>query len=253
MAVQVTVEARDTKRFEEAQQLMSEAQATLAHGPVAKNELRIVLLKDAAELWDHHSKRHGMKLGFQSIDLRTGSGNLSHRQPLARSLGPHCETILDVTGGFGHDAALLACMGWRVTCVERVPAMAAILGLSIREAMRSDAHAEALHNQITVLHNEAKDVIQTGSPPMDVIYMDPMFEPRQGSALPRKPAQLLHRLVEADMDAGDLLEVARGACHRVVVKRPNDGPTLAPNPDLIFTTRQVRYDVYLQTMGGSVQ
>ena len=153
MAVQVTVEARDTKRFEEAQQLMSEAQATLAHGPVAKNELRIVLLKDAAELWDHHSKRHGMKLGFQSIDLRTGSGNLSHRQPLARSLGPHCETILDVTGGFGHDAALLACMGWRVTCVERVPAMAAILGLSIRESMRSDAHAEALHNQITVLHN----------------------------------------------------------------------------------------------------
>lgn len=253
MAVQVTIEPRDTGRLEEAQRLAVEAKATLAYGPVAEDELRIMLLKDAAELWDHHSKRHGMTLGFQSIDLRTGSGNLSHRQPLARSLGPHCETILDVTGGFGYDAALLACMGWQVTCVERVPAMAAMLGLALRESMRSVSHAEALQDRLTVMHGEAKEVIQARSVPMDVIYMDPMFEPRQGSALPRKPAQLLHRLVEPNWDAGDLFKVAQMACHRVVVKRPDDGPPLAPNPDLTFTTRQVRYDVYLQTTGGSIQ
>jgi hypothetical protein len=90
---------------------------------------------------------------------------------------------------------------------------------------------------------------------MDVIYMDPMFEARHGSALPKKPAQLLHRLVspDADSDACEVLEMARRICHRVVVKRPDDGAPLAPNPDLTFATKQVRYDVYLQIMSGSIQ
>lgn len=253
MPVRVTIEARETGRLDEAKRLATEANASFADGLLADDEVRIVLLQDAAELWDHRSRRHGMRIGFHGIDLRTGSGNLSHRQPLARSLGLRCRHVLDATGGLGHDAALLACMGWRVTCVERIPALAAILGLAVRESMRSTRHAEMLKDRLSVVHGEAADVIKAGSMEPDVIYMDPMFEPRRGSALPRKPAQLLHRLAERDADAPELLRVARAACPRVVVKRPDDGPPLAPDPDLTFNTRVVRYDVYLQTTERPIQ
>jgi 16S rRNA (guanine1516-N2)-methyltransferase len=140
-----------------------------------------------------------------------------------------------------------------VTCVERIDALAAVLGLAIRESNRSAAHAQALEGRMAVMHGDAKEVIQRRVVDADVIYIDPMFEPRKGSALPKKPAQLLHRFAGQDLDAPALLQVAREACHRVIVKRPNDGPVLAPDPPLTFGSRLVRYDVYLQTDKRSIQ
>lgn len=241
----MTVEARAERRREEARQLAKALGTRMQTGKVREDELRIVLLEDGAELWDASVRRHGMPLSFKSLDLRTGAGNLSHKQPLAKAIGSKATTVLDATGGWGHDAALLACMGWEVTCVERVGLLAHAQALAIAQAQTYPPLADALAGRL-VSHHGDSSVLMARLPRHDVIYLDPMFEPRKGSALPKKPAQLLQRIVGQDLGAPDLLAQARTCAARVVVKRPNDGQVLAANPDLQFKGRLVRYDVYLQ-------
>ena len=80
----------------------------------------------------------------------------------------------------------------------------------------------------------------------DVIYMDPMFEPRKRSALPRKPAQVLRKIVGHDDDVMDLFKIAmKTARNRVVVKRTDDARPLVEDPDMCHRGKIVRYDVYL--------
>ena len=249
--MRLTVEARVPTRQSLVAALTRKAGVCEGKGQVAEDELRLVFLETGAELWDHTTRRHGLSIGFDDIDLRTGPGNLSHRQPLAKAMGKRARHILDATGGFGHDAALLTCMGWDVTCVERHPCLAIILELAAAQVGKSPRLFKAMGDRLRVVHGDACQVLTKGTypTPPDVVYMDPMFEPRHGSAKPRKRAQLLQRLVGTDQDAPALLAVARNVCRRVVVKRPNDGAPLAASPDVVFKGRQVRYDVYLQQAG----
>ena len=242
----VTVEARHSDRQLEAQELARRIGGTEASGAVAHDEVRIVLFADCAEIWDHTTRRHGLPVGWAQLDLRVGAGNLSHKQPLAKAMGKRVETVFDATGGWGHDAALLACMGWTVTTIERHPVLAALLDLSLAEAQRYADLVDAIGGRLQVCQGEAAQILTDLPWTPDCVYLDPMFESHRGSALPRKPAQLLQRIVKPDTDATDMLELARAHCRRVVVKRPDDGEPLRATPDLTFKGRLVRYDVYLQ-------
>jgi 16S rRNA (guanine1516-N2)-methyltransferase len=69
---------------------------------------------------------------------------------------------------------------------------------------------------------------------------------RKKSAAVRKEMRLLRELVGDDLDAIELFGVARAvAGGRVVVKRANDAPPLAPDPDASIGGKLVRYDIYL--------
>lgn len=245
-----SIEARDPGRLDQARHLAEVSGAVIGEGPIVDNEYRIVLLKDREELWDASSRHRGMHLTFRDIDRRTGSGNLSHKQPIARAIGTRAERVIDATAGLGHDAALLACMGWPVMALERDPFIATLLDLSLADAIRDEEFMADLGGRLEVERSEATDWF---AQPMrtpgahDVIYLDPMFtQRRRSSALPRKPAQVLKALVDTSDDGEPLLKFARSIAHRVVVKRPDDGPELGGRPDLVFAGRQVRYDVYLQ-------
>ncbi len=77
------------------------------------------------------------------------------------------------------------------------------------------------------------------------IYIDPMFPPkRKSSALAKKSIRLVRQIVGDDPDAIDLLHTARQHAPRVIVKRPNHAPPLAPNPTATINANLVRYDVY---------
>ena len=66
------------------------------------------------------------------------------------------------------------------------------------------------------------------------------------AGLSKKEMRVLRRIAGDDPDAGELLEIARRVARkRVVVKRHRRGPPLAPQPDLQYRGKQVRYDVYL--------
>ncbi|MDG1838312.1 MAG: class I SAM-dependent methyltransferase [Phycisphaerales bacterium] len=239
-----TVEARDHGRVADATKLAHASGADLVSGQIEQDEYRIVLFDDREELWDTNSRRHGMPLSFRNIDLRTGAGNLSKKQPLAKAIGSAATTILDATAGLGHDAALLACMGWTTLAIERDPFIATLLAISRDDARRCDDLWSRLETNLTIKCGDAIELIQNYTP--DVIYLDPMFSARRkSSALPKKPAQVLQALAAAGGEA-KLLAAARRSVSRVVVKRPQDGPPIEADPTLVFNGRLVRYDVYLQ-------
>ena len=83
-----------------------------------------------------------------------------------------------------------------------------------------------------------------------MIYLDPMFEPRDKYAAVKKDMALLQRLLEnspVQSDAGQLLDWAlQQPVARVVVKRPIRALSLGERtPSHSIAGRAVRYDVHV--------
>jgi 16S rRNA (guanine1516-N2)-methyltransferase len=195
----------------------------------------------------------GACVDFTAIDLRTGAGNLSRRQPLARAIGRASRTVLDATAGLGHDAALLACMGYSVTAVERSPVVAALLQDGLNRALADERFRQALSGRLRVIVADARAVLMAMDEPPDAVYIDPMFPPkRKASALAKKSIRLLRQVVGDDEDAGELLQKALDCCaRRVVVKRPTHARPLGSKPAASIAGKLARYDVY--TPGSAAQ
>ena len=241
------IESRDPSRSAEARDLASRLGVPILEtGRPPLGSFRLVLLEDAMELWDHDCIRRGSRIDFSTIDTRVGSGNLSRNQPLARSIGTCQGLVVDATAGFGHDAFLLACMGFNVLALERSPLVYILLQEALQRAGQDPRLSEALGGRLRLEGVDALSSIPTMNPTPAVVYLDPMYRPtRPGTALPRKPAQWLRRVVGQDADADALFKVACGVSPRVVVKRADGAAHLSTSPTHSIFGKQVRYDVYL--------
>ncbi len=245
--VRIAVTCNDNEVLKSrAEELARELALPLAITGAADSDLQLVLTPEHLELYDRRDPRMGpVHMDFSHIDLRPYSANLSRRQPLARAFGKKARTIVDATAGYGQDALLLALMGFRVTAIERSPVIAALArdGLD-RLALPGGI---MLSERLQLVSGDSRVLLPALAPRPDAIYLDPMFPPkRRKSAAVKKEMRLLRELVGDDPDAPELLEISRGiARNRVVVKRPDDAPPLAPNPSMSLTGKLVRYDVYL--------
>ena len=154
--------------------------------------------------------------------------------------------IIDATAGLGEDGFLLASLGCEVQMIERNPVIASAL----REALAlglENLEIQAIISRIILFHGSALDLIPqlTQDGPIDVIYLDPMFPHRKKSALVKKDMRDLRDIVGDDLDADNLLEVARQHAKRIVVKRPKGAGFLAG----VVTKDQIkgergRFDIY---------
>ncbi|MGA9033391.1 MAG: class I SAM-dependent methyltransferase [Sulfuricaulis sp.] len=195
----------------------------------------------------HHN--HDPQMGpvcvdFSHLDLRPYSPNLSRRQPLARALGKKAQSVVDATAGYCQDALLFALMGYRTTAIERSPVIMALARDGLRRLTARSGIT--LDKRLRLIEGDGRVLLPSITPP-EVIYLDPMFPPkRKKSAAVKKEMRLLRDLVGDDPDAKELLEISRRvALDRVVVKRPDDAPPLAPKPSMSLAGKLVRYDVYL--------
>lgn len=251
--IKVTVQSRWAGGEERANEISSRLGIPVSTGErVPAGEFRITILEDGVELWDESSRRHGMPINFRSTDLRTGSGSLSHKQPLARAVGRSTETILDATAGFGHDAFLLACLGWSVHAVERHPLIFTLLNESLLSTRDDERITPILGDRLHIYNEDSVSWLNNvNRPDVDVIYLDPMFDERRSSALPKKPAQILRRIVGHEGDIHELFDQAmEHAMNKVVVKRSDHDPPLVSGPSHSYKGKIVRYDVY-KTRRGS--
>jgi len=214
--------------------------------PGGEFDLLLVLTHERLELRDARNARVGpVYADHAGLDLRPYGRNLSRRQPLARAFGKKAHTVVDATAGYGQDALLLALMGFRVTAIERSGVIAALARDGLRR-FEADT-AVSLSNRLRLVTGDARTLLTALPQRPDAVYLDPMFPPkRRKSAAASKEMRLLRELVGDDPDAPELLDTARAvARERVVVKRPDDAPPLAPHPDINFPGKLVRYDVYL--------
>jgi len=173
------------------------------------------------------------------------------KQPLARAVGMrpgHNPSILDVTGGLGRDAFVLASLGCHVTLLERQPVIMELLNNGITRARYHTDTAEIV-SRMTLIHADAHDYLQSISKETtpDVIYLDPMYPPRDKTALVKKEMRYFHDIAGRDDDATQLLinALSTGA-RRIVVKRPARAQPLSDNqPDTVVSSKNTHYDIYL--------
>jgi len=195
------------------------------------------------------------KLGAISVDFVDGA--VSHRrkfgggrgQDIAKAIGlkhgftPH---VLDATAGLGRDGFLLAGLGCKVTLMERMPIVAALLEDGLERAKLNSEVGE-IAAEMHLLHGTSLENMTMADQP-DVIYLDPMYPHREKSALVKKEMRVFQSLVGEDLDADELLAPALAlAKYRVVVKRPSYAPPLDDKkPSTSIKMKKNRFDVYVK-------
>lgn len=232
------------------QQVAAQALAgelSLPHVSAATTNVELLLVQCGShiELRDLRDPRLGpILVDFSSLDLRPYGPGLSRRQPLARAFGRKVRNIIDATAGLAQDALRLALMGFNVTAIERSSVVAALA----RDGLRRMESERGLHlgTRLVLRVGDARQLLAQ-LPRPDAVYLDPMFPAkRKRSAAVRKEMRVLRDLVGEDPDAIELFGIARAiARERVVVKRADDAPELAPSPSYSLRGKLVRYDVYL--------
>lgn len=167
--------------------------------------------------------------------------DLAKQEPLLRAckLKPQMR-VVDLTAGFGRDAAILHACGASVTLIERDPIMQILLKDGLKRAQMQA-------NPISLICDDASHYLMQLSPEHwpEIIYLDPMHPVRDKSAKVKKLMQSLQAWIMPDPDVGALLALARSrVLERVVVKWPARLPPLAlPNHSIKGKT--IRFDVYL--------
>lgn len=176
-----------------------------------------------------------------------------HNELLGRAVGvgrlPELR-VIDATAGLGRDSCVLADLGCQVTACERHPLVACLLGEALSTAQSgTDDWLAALARRITLHAGDVRTLPARAIADTDVIYLDPMFPPRDKRAAVKKDMALFQRLLADQADpseAADLFDWALGQpVPRVVVKRPRRAPPLGlRKPSHHLAGRAVRFDVY---------
>lgn len=186
------------------------------------------------------------------------AGALAHRrkfgggvqQDIAKACGLHqirTLHILDATAGLGRDAFVLASLGARLTLMERHPIVFALLFDGLQRAQNlGDTDVQSIVARMHLLAGSATDHFHSEPLPQQVLYLDPMFPPRQKAAKVKVDMQSLHELVGIEDDADALLAWGfEQSFARIVVKRPRLADALlraAPSHHIIGKAN--RFDVY---------
>lgn len=196
------------------------------------------------------------KLG--AIAVNFVDGTMAHRrkfgggrgEAVAKAVGikgDYLPTVIDATAGLGRDAFVLACVGCKVTLVERNPIVAALLEDGLNRAYQDAEIGGFMQERMQLADICSILEFPQEQPIADVVYLDPMYPHKQKSALVKKEMRVFQHLVGEDLDADIFFAPAKQlARKRVVVKRPDYAPFIAEQkPDFSQETKNHRFDVYL--------
>jgi 16S rRNA (guanine1516-N2)-methyltransferase len=195
-----------------------------------------------------------VRVDFGSDDMRHRRRS-GHNELLGRAVGVSARRslhVVDATAGLGRDSFVLADMGCTVTLCEREPVIAAMLSRGLLAALASgDDWLAGVARGMSLVATDARELAPQQLASTDVIYLDPMFPPRDKSAAVKKEMALFHVLLGhsiSDRDADALLLWAIGQdVSRVVAKRPPRAPALAgKKPSHSVGGKAVRFDVYVR-------
>lgn len=137
------------------------------------------------------------------------------------------DRILDCTLGFASEAALASLIvgeAGQVVGLESVPELAAVTRVGVQTFPLPNAALQAALRRIQVVTADHRDYLRgCGADAFDVVYFDPFFEKRlTGSEASVSPLFAFGNPAPLDPDA--VLEAARVARSRVVIKHPRHEP-----------------------------
>ena len=148
---------------------------------------------DGYEIRDHE-KNMKMSLSFDNYN-KILIDNKKHQ--LNKIFKTKNLNILDCTGGFARDAAILSSLGNEVTLIERNPLIMSLL-VDAREKIKSD-DIRLIFSRIKIRFGNCIDFLRNTNKHFDCIYFDFMFNVNK-SALPSKNEQFLRKIVKNDIN-----------------------------------------------------
>ena len=125
--------------------------------------------------------------------------------------------ILDCTGGFARDSAIISSIGNTVTLIENNPVIMRVLNDSINR-IRSTV-VKNIFSNITIKFGDCIDFIRTTNRKYDYIYFDFMFNVNN-KALPSKKDQFLRKIVHNNVNRNQNIinEVLQRVGCKVIIK-----------------------------------
>ncbi|MXZ80591.1 MAG: hypothetical protein F4Z15_04330 [Gammaproteobacteria bacterium] len=163
--------------------------------------------------------------------------------PLLRAIGRKFGTVIDMTGGWCVDASRIAVSGCSTIAFECNP----LVYVLCRHAI-GRCRIPAIHKRLTLRLGDSAQMMRAEHIDADVVYMDPMYPPRQRDAASPKGIALLREIVDnggVDLSSGAMLDAAMSrAGRRIVVKRPHHAPAIREGKVGEIRSKQVRYDIY---------
>jgi hypothetical protein len=125
--------------------------------------------------------------------------------------------ILDCTGGFARDSAIISSLGNTVTLIENNPLIMRVLKDAISRI--SSTAMKNIFSNITTKFGDCIDFIRTTNRKYDYIYFDFMFNVNK-SALPSKKEQFLRKIVHNNVHRNQNIihEVLQRVGCKVIIK-----------------------------------
>ena len=125
--------------------------------------------------------------------------------------------VLDCTGGFARDSAIISSLGNNVTLIEENLIVMRILKDAISRIQ--NRHVNSIFKKITTKLGNSLDYIKTTNKIYDYIYFDFMFN-TSNTALPSKREQFLRKIVKNDIKINKAIveEVLQRVGCKVIIK-----------------------------------
>ena len=209
----------------------------------------VALMVDDSDMWLQENKLSPpgpVRVDFASPAMlyRRRGG---HNELLGKAVGirrGRVPRVIDATAGLGRDAYVLADLGCSVTMLERSNVLALLLEEALKlalispfdEVRRAAARLSILRCDSTTFKADSDQVI----------YLDPMFEDRKGSAAAKKDLSVLQALHGAGAGHEELVAWAFSQpVARIVVKRPLKADLITKGPPShVLRDKSIRFDVY---------
>ena len=155
-----------------------------------------ITLHKTTDGYEIRDKEKNMKMSL-SFDVYTKIILDNKKHQLNKIFKAKNLSILDCTGGFARDAAILASLGNNVTLIERNPLIMSLL-VNARRKIKIDG-IRNIFNRIKSRFGNCIDFIRNTNNHFDYIYFDFMFNINK-SALPSKNEQFLRKIVKNDIN-----------------------------------------------------
>ena len=141
----------------------------------------------------------------------------SNKHILKRIVKKKGLNILDCTGGFARDSAIISSIGNTVTLIENNPVIMRVLNDAISRI--SSTIVKNIFSNITTKFGDCINFIRTTNRKYDYIYFDFMFNVNK-SALPSKKEQFLRKIVHNNVHRNQNIihEVLQRVGCKVIIK-----------------------------------
>ncbi len=183
------------------------------------------------------SRANTKRPAIANFDLKRTNHGID---PLIRAIGYKTKRVIDCTAGYGVDAAHIASLGIDVLAIERHPAVYALLEDAVLRCQ-----SPLIRKHLTIIFGDCRSHLEQLKDPVEVIYLDPMYPPKNASAAPKKSLRILQQIIQLPQTAAETVELSRRkVSRRVVVKRPNYATPLASGKSGQTGSKLVRFDIY---------